>query len=129
MITLIHEENNTLYIECPKCENWEVIDTDYPRHKLQNFTFLEWANVPYNSEISINKCNDCGSTFHIIWDYHNAINVKDKHKHEKQTYTKLEVIALFLEFEKLKNKNKNSDRVKENKMTLDKFFKQYGLTL
>jgi hypothetical protein len=65
-------EDDGIGIECPSCENWEEINVDTPRHKVQTFNLIEWeTDEEDKNEVSIMKCCVCKSSFMLEWDYSN----------------------------------------------------------
>lgn len=78
MDQLIEVKNDDVTINCPSCDNWEVINIDQPRHKLHSFYVCAWE---YNKdstspEVSLVACHGCKTDFRLIWDYKNKVSLK-----------------------------------------------------
>lgn len=67
--------DDDLYINCPTCDMWELLNVDTPRKRLSVFPIIEWLpDVKDRPEQSIHKCCDCKETFKVHWDYDNTEN-------------------------------------------------------
>ena len=56
----------SVHIQCPRCDNWENINGDEPRHHMQSFKILDWyLDEP---EVSHTMCLVCEKEFKLVWD-------------------------------------------------------------
>ena len=61
-----------VYVECPKCGNFEYHPINEQRHHLQVFEITDWSeDDEHSNEISEMKCVECKHGFRLEWDYNN----------------------------------------------------------